>query len=173
MNQKSPPPSRVLMATIVQVLKDGSPLAHEELESAVRTRCEPASPVPLEFLPDQARRQWKRAFQQSLDQLRLLGLVYQSDPGACRCTDLGLQVAAKNPGQISRAWLRRGFADFIHWEYRQEHGNFPSPSAPRAPLVIQRRGRAALQILFNFLVGIMLSLQAFESLQDVEVYANF
>ncbi len=161
------------MAMIVQVLKDGSAVAHGELESTVRTRCESANPVPAEFLSDEARRQWQRAFQQSLDQLRLLGLVYQSDPGVCRCTDLGLQVAAKNPGQISRGWLRRGFPDFIHWEYRQEHGNFPPPSAPRAPLVIQRRGRTALQILFNFIVGLMLSLQAFESLQDVEVYANF
>ncbi len=161
------------MPVILQVLKDGPAWSHEDLALTVAAHCEPTESWSEQTLLEPARRTWVRAFDQSLDQLRQLGLVYQANLRAYRCTDLGNQVAAKKPAQISRAWLRRGFPDFIHWEYRQEHGNFPSASAPRAPLVIQRAGRTALRILFNFIMGLMLSLQAFESLQDVEIYASF
>jgi hypothetical protein len=50
---------------------------------------------------------------------------------------------------------------------------FPSPTAPRAPLVIQRRGRRLLQVVYQFFIGLMLALPAFDPLQDVEVYAGF
>ena len=173
MKQKCPPPGRILMAVILQILKDGPAVSQEKIELAAATRCDPSRRTAENVRSSETNRLWLRAVRQSMAHLRELGLVYQADPGAFRATELGNQVAAQNPVQISRTWLRRGFPEFIHWEYRQTHGNFPSPAAPRAPLVIQRRGRRALQILYNFLVGLMLSLQAFDSLQDAEVYAGF
>jgi|GEM_PF-2265511 len=173
MNQTCPPPGRILMAVILQMLKDGPAVAQEEIELNAAARCDPSSPTRDRVRPDETSRLWLRAVRQSMAHLRELGLVYQADPGAFRATDLGKAVAAQNPAQISRTWLRRGFPEFIHWEYRQAHGNFPSPTAPRAPLVIQRRGRRLLQVVYQFFIGLMLALPAFDSLQDVEVYAGF